>query len=428
MGGTGPSPPTGSGSGPAPTGSGSGSGPAPTGSGSGSEPAPPTGSGSGSGSQTAPPGQVPCSTKRGVGLNPDTWSDPSNPGFLCGDLNSLGPLNWWYDWGKVDIHGWSGESYSCPGSKGPPGFIPILRKHEYSKAEDLPEFEADTILGFNEPNHKSQDNISPEWTAKEWIKIQARFPDKILVSPCAAPCGGSGCNGGDTKEWFNSFFGNCTQLGGCKVDYLATHIYTCDADYTITFLKDLYETYGLKIWLTEFACPFARDVDQIKTYMEKVVPMLESADYVEKYAWFASRFATQDYGAGWYLSGHNSLLEVNKSEKNVLGDLYMSFSTPNSPDCAYVTTPPPTTPPATCQIDKDYTDGEGLNWPTWLTASTVQECDAQCSGWEGCTHFSWVGPAHADPGLRNSCWLKKGATTTTGVSGITSGPLGCTSL
>ena len=56
-----------------------------------------------------------------MGLNPDTWSDPSNPGFLCGDLSSLGPLNWWYDWGKVDIHGWSGEKYSCPGNKGPLG-------------------------------------------------------------------------------------------------------------------------------------------------------------------------------------------------------------------------------------------------------------------------------------------------------------------
>ena len=33
-------------------------------------------------------------------------------------------------------------------------------------------FQADTILGFNEPNHPSQDNMSPEETAIEWIKIQ----------------------------------------------------------------------------------------------------------------------------------------------------------------------------------------------------------------------------------------------------------------
>ena len=252
---------------------------------------------------------------------------------MCGDLNSLGSLNWWYDWGKVDIHGWGGDKYSCPGKKGPPGFVPILRKHEYTTAEDLQDFESDTILGFNEPNHKSQDNISPEWTATEWIKIQGRYPDKTLVSPCAAPCGGDGCNGGDTKDWFTSFFAKCTELGGCRVDYLATHIYTCDADYTMVFLKDLYDTYGLKIWLTEFACPFERDPEKIKAYMEKVVPMLEAADYVEKYAWFASRFPTQDYGAGWFLSEENSLLKKNVAEKSSLGDLFMSFATPNSPVC-----------------------------------------------------------------------------------------------
>ena len=82
-------------------------------------------------------------------------------------------------------------------------------------------FQTDTILGFNEPNHPNQDNMSPEETALEWIGIQVslsfdvtpgsirqnfdilfyfqkRFPDKTLVSPSAAPCGGH-CNGGDTK-------------------------------------------------------------------------------------------------------------------------------------------------------------------------------------------------------------------------------------
>ena len=33
-------------------------------------------------------------------------------------------------------------------------------------------FQANTILGFNEPNHPSQDNMSPEETALEWVAIQ----------------------------------------------------------------------------------------------------------------------------------------------------------------------------------------------------------------------------------------------------------------
>jgi hypothetical protein len=50
--------------------------------------------------------------------------------------------------------------------------VPIIRKNEYTSAWDLPDIEADTILGFNEPNHRGQDNMSPEETAREWVQIQ----------------------------------------------------------------------------------------------------------------------------------------------------------------------------------------------------------------------------------------------------------------
>jgi len=270
-----------------------------------------------------------CSTKLGVGLNPDTWSDPSNPSFLCNDLAALGELAWWYDWGIADIHGWSGPAYSCPGGRGPPGFVPILRKHEYTSAEALPDIEADTILGFNEPNHPSQDNMSPEETALEWIAIQERFPDKTLVSPSAAPCGGN-CNGGDTKDWFRSFFSNCTALRGCRVDFLNTHVYSCDVDYVMTFLQELYDEFGLRIWLTEVACPFAREADEIKAFMAELLPRLEAADHVARYAWFATRFPTQDWGQYWYLSSENSLLEANLSARTPLGDLYMTSACPST--------------------------------------------------------------------------------------------------
>jgi len=270
-----------------------------------------------------------CSTKLGIGLNPDTWSDPNNPTFLCNDLAALGEVAWWYDWSIYDIHGWDGPAYSCPGGRGPPGFVPILRKHEYTDiggADALPDIEADTILGFNEPNHPSQDNMSPEETAIEWIKIQERFPDKTLVSPSASPCTGN-CNGGDTKDWFRSFFSKCTSLGGCRVDFLNTHVYSCDVNYVLTFLEELYVEFGLRIWLTEVACPFEKEAEEIQTFMRELLPRLEAADFVARYAWFASRFPTQGCEwpwSSWCLSSENSLLEPNLSARTPLGDLYMT--------------------------------------------------------------------------------------------------------
>jgi len=264
------------------------------------------------------------SSKRGIGLVPDNWSDPSNPSFLCGDMSALGEVSWWYDWGWADIHGWSGPDYSCPGGRGPAGFVPILRRHEYSDAWSLPDGDFTAVIGFNEPNRPDQDNVSPEWVAGEWVNLQTRFPSKTLVSPSPVPCSGN-CNGGDMFQWFDSFFSACNNLGGCKVDFISTHIYTCSADYTMQVLQDLYNRYGKKIWLTEFACPMTNDPNTIQQYMKDVLPRLEAADFVDRYAWFASRFATQDWGPNWLLSSENSLLVPHVSQKSGLGSYYMSI-------------------------------------------------------------------------------------------------------
>merc|ERR1712083_1106186 len=82
-------------------------------------------------------------------------------------------------------------------------------------------------------------------------------------------------------------------LGECRVDFISTHIYSCSADYTMQVLQDLYSAYGRKIWLTEFACPMTSDPNVIRQYMQEVIPRLEAADFVDRYAWFASGFATQ---------------------------------------------------------------------------------------------------------------------------------------
>ena len=45
-------------------------------------------------------------------------------------------------------------------------------------------FQADTILGFNEPNHRDQDNMSPEETALEWIAIQVSVSFDVNPRTC----------------------------------------------------------------------------------------------------------------------------------------------------------------------------------------------------------------------------------------------------
>ena len=74
------------------------------------------------------------------------------------------------------MHTWDDD---CGGPSSIPGFVPILRSHEYETAADLQDGPFTAILGFNEPNHRGQDDRSPEWVAGEWVQIQQRFPDKV---------------------------------------------------------------------------------------------------------------------------------------------------------------------------------------------------------------------------------------------------------
>ena len=130
------------------------------------------------------------------------------------------------------------------------------------------------LLGFNEPNHLNQSNLTPAEAASHWPEVEALADGRPIVSPSAAPCGGNCIS---TEDWFDWFFGNCT---GCRVDYLATHAFYCNPDYTMAFLENLYNKYQKKIWLTEFACKLTTNVYDQFYLMDVLLPRLEEADFV----------------------------------------------------------------------------------------------------------------------------------------------------
>jgi len=104
------------------------------------------------------------------------------------------------------------------------------------------------------------------------------------------------------------------------VDYLATHGYWCDANTMMHYLQDLWNRFHKKIWLTEFSCPQKHSVHEQLAYMKAVLPRLEAADYVYRYAWFTSRF----HGDGW-IPQEASLLNQGSSSLTELGQYYVNF-------------------------------------------------------------------------------------------------------
>merc|ERR1719481_1551314 len=247
---------------------------------------------------------------------------PPGERLYCGDFGKFHRASWWYNWRVEPNHnheGWChcpATNNSCGNPPNHPEFIPMITSYQ---EEDKPWLDDESdpvddkypiILGFNEPNREDHANLTPEKAAEGWMVIQEMYPDKILVSP--APAAGK-------TSWFDPFFEICESLG-CRIDYLATHDYRGEVDKVMARLEDLYNRYGRKVWLTEFAKCCTRNVTEVEHFAREIIPRLEEADYVYKYSWFITRFSSdqqEHYGSfssstdDWYLDKVNTLLELD---------------------------------------------------------------------------------------------------------------------
>ena len=129
--------------------------------------------------------------------------------------------------------------------------------------------------------------------------------------------------GGTVYKWMDVFIDECRKLG-CHIDYLATHLYSSgNAKHDMDVLKKAYDTYGLKIWLTEFGVHNEDDEDEIIKYIEDFLPRLENADFIAKYSWFYSRFPeNHNHDGSWWLDSNNNLFDPDGYELTKVGKAY----------------------------------------------------------------------------------------------------------
>ncbi|QDS71676.1 hypothetical protein FKW77_008023 [Venturia effusa] len=137
---------------------------------------------------------------------------------------------------------------------------------------------ATALLGFNEPDHTEQANMSPQAAATAFkTHMTDNFAGKAkLVSPAVTNGGGSMGLG-----WLKSFMSLCTD---CKIDAIAIHWYdsSSNVDYFKQHIQDAHSQFGLPIYLTEFGTTDGND----QAFLAAVLPWLDSQDYVQKYAYF----------------------------------------------------------------------------------------------------------------------------------------------
>lgn len=244
------------------------------------------------------------------GLSFDRWvNQPS-----LADLDVLSPkVHWFYNWHHTknpDIAG----GYLSRGFE----WAPMVRDAGFSADEANAAITSDVkfLLGFNEPNVQGNGGVdmSVEQVVALWPQVEAiaNAHGLELVSPAVTFTNIDGER--DGPEWLDRFFELCP---ACRVDAIAMHTYTCDAEWVADHLEP-YRKFGLPIWVTEFAC-ISDDANLVRTFMEETVDLLEHDPDVARYAWFMSR------------SGNLSILG-SSGQLTALGQVYVNL--PEAKPCA----------------------------------------------------------------------------------------------
>lgn len=128
------------------------------------------------------------------------------------------------------------------------------------------------LLTFKEPDD-STSLLSVDDAINAWPELE-QF-DVPLGSPLCADISGT---------WINDFMAQ-SESSGLRVDYIVMQWYgAADATAFLKTVDSVYNAFGKPVWIAKFAPVNAR-LSEVKTFIETVIPELESRDHVYRYAW-----------------------------------------------------------------------------------------------------------------------------------------------
>jgi len=181
-------------------------------------------------------------------------------------------VGWYYNWGESTKLHTSVE------------FVPMV----YSAHREAPKSSCKFLLGFNEPDHPKQANMTPGEALEKWPSLVSKT--QFMVAPALA--------GSPLKsEWLAAFL-----KPDPKVDAIALHWYKgADAARFIKDLEEIHTRYKKPIWVTEFAPQTAADSAEnptkfsqakVNAFIEETTSFMEKTSWVQRYAWHHSGVGT----------------------------------------------------------------------------------------------------------------------------------------
>lgn len=207
-------------------------------------------------------------SKKGVGLAPSM-------GYDATQLHALN-VSWFYSWSlkpKITV---------------PEGveFVPIVAREKHLQWS--PAAGCHELLGFNEPDHANQANLSVSEALALWPQVVAKVPSGgRLGSPAMA-------GNPVTGSWFPEFMAASPQM-----DFIAVHWYKgARPEKFISDIQEVIDTYQKPLWITEFAPqtikqseekPNRWSQEEVDAFIYQVVAWMEGHPQIERYAWHDSK-------------------------------------------------------------------------------------------------------------------------------------------
>ena len=148
------------------------------------------------------------------------------------------------------------------------------------------------VRGFNEPDLSDQANMTVEVALIHWERLSRELhPDLRLISPAE-----SWPRMGD-NAWMVRFMQGVEERG-LRMDYIAVHFYAEGLwpNQTVNHVRTVYQRWGRKVWLMETGVRYMPAGNnhaannftqaQIVTYMQELLPQLETMPELHRYSWF----------------------------------------------------------------------------------------------------------------------------------------------
>ncbi|KAF2108292.1 glycosyl hydrolase catalytic core-domain-containing protein [Lophiotrema nucula] len=214
--------------------------------------------------------------KRGLAYNDES---------LCSSFAS-GKFSFSYNWGQT-----GGD---CAGA----GFAPMMHKPSDSTAEAWlanvdKAYKAGSrvVMGFNEPDHSAQANLSPEQACSDWTTymepIASKYSDITILGPSVtngpAPMG---------LDWLSRFKTACPSATWHATN---VHFYDIpDGDACATtverfqsHVEQAASDFGKPVWVTEFGLNLgSASSQQAADFLKGTMDYMEGSDKVQGYAYF----------------------------------------------------------------------------------------------------------------------------------------------